>query len=410
MPKRLILFFASYIIMCAVLPAQPVRIMDTLRQLDMENIAVGQKGDTVTAAFETAAYRGVYRGIDAAIRSLVAIPPANTLQLVILDNAIPQLCITLPARLIKAYQSKECSLEDLYRTMDITVSTRHAMKELKGARSYYRSFGQTDLVLYPGVMLANNLRTKLYRYAVELQPALEMQLWKGALIRAQVCLPLVNNEEGKWDCIRPGYLTLSQRFRWGNHWQGDVTAGNFSNDRQGAALSFGYLSSDGRFTLGVTGGVTGFSHLYGSDWKIGEWKRVNGMLKAGYYLPSCNTWFQAEGGRFLYGDYGVRGTLSRYFGEYIVGVYAMYTDHEKNAGFHFSIPLPGSKRPRRNGFRVMLPDYFAFRYDMRSGNSYARRRLGEEYHTEPTSAENARFYQPDYIRYYLIRTINNENN
>ena len=389
--------------------AQPVRVMDTLKRLDMEHIAVGQSKDTITVAFEASSYRGVYHGIDAAIRGLIVLPEVHTLQLVVLDNALPQLCITLPAGLIRAYQAKQYGLAQVYGNMDISVSTHRAMKKLKGAHTHYNSFGQTDLVLYPGIMLANNLRTKLYRYAVEVQPALEIQLWRGALLRAQVCLPLIHNEAGKWNCIRPGYLTFGQRYRLGDHWQGAVTVGNFSNDRQGATLSLGYFSSDGRFTCEAEGGVTGVSHLYGSDWRLGKWKRYNGMLKAGYYIPSCNTLLKAEAGRFLYGDYGVRGTLSRYFGEYIVGVYALCADGEKNAGFHFSIPLPGKKRSRANGFRVMLPDYFAFRYDMRSGNNYARRRLGEEYHTEPTSAENSRFYQPDYVRYYLIRTIEKEN-
>lgn len=410
MQKRLISYVMLSLLVCTMLSAQPVRVMDTLRRLDMENIAVKQNQDTITVAFETSAYRGVYRGIDVAIRGLLTLPEVYTLQLVILDNAVPQLCITLPARLIREYRDKHYGLEEVYRNMDISVSARKAMKELKGVRTYYRTFGQTDLVLYPGIMLANNLKTKLYRYAVQFQPALEVQLWKGALFRAQVYFPLIHNEEGKWDCIRPGYLTFSQRYRVGDHWLGDVTVGNFSNDRQGAAFSWGYISSDGRFTFGAEGGVTGVSHLYGSDWHIGKWKRYNGMLKAGYYLPFCNTLLKAEAGRFLYGDYGVRGTLSRYFGEYIVGIYALYTDGEKNAGFHFSIPLPGKKRSRSNGFRVMLPDYFSFRYDMRSGNSYARRRLGEEYHTEPTSVENSRFFQPDYIRYYLIRTLEKENN
>lgn len=410
MQKRLILYFMFFWLSCLLLSAQPARVMDVLRRLDMENIAVRQRKDTVTVAFETSAYRGVYRGIDVAIRGLMAIPEIHTLQLVVLDNAVPQLCITLPAVLVGEYRTGQCGLAEVYRQMEITVATGKAMKELKGVRTYYRTFGQTDLVLYPGIMLANNLRTKLYRYAVQFQPALEVQLWKGALLRAQVYFPLIHNEAGKWNCIRPGYLTFSQRYRVGEHWQGEVTAGNFSDDRQGAAFSFGYVSSGGRLVLGVEGGITGVSHLYGSDWHIGTWKRYNGMLKAGYYLPCCNTLLQAEAGRFLYGDNGVRGTLSRYFGEYIVGVYALYTDGEKNAGFHFSIPLPGKKRSRKNGFRIMLPDYFSFRYDMRSGNAYARRRLGETYHTEPTSAENSRFYQPDYIRYYLIRTLENENN
>ena len=307
--------------------------------------------------------------------------------------------------MIRAYQQKECSLEDIFRGMEMALSTRKAMEKLKGSVSHYTSFGQTDLVLYPGVFLANNNLNKLYNYAIDIQPALEMQLWKGASIRAQFYFPIVNNVEGMRDEIRPGYLTLRQAFRIGNHWQGAVTAGNFSNERQGAALAFGYFSSGGRFTLGLEGGITGISHFYGDDRWMGKWKRVNGMLKAGYYVPQYNTQIDVEGGRFLYGDNGVRGTLSRYFGEYIVGVYALYADGKTNVGFHFSIPLPGKKRSRWHGMRVMLPPYFAFQYGMRGGGEYVRRRLGESYRTESVSAENARFYQPDYIRCYLIKTV-----
>ena len=39
----------------------------------------------------------------------------------------------------------------------------------------------------------------------------------------------------------------------------------------------------------------------------------------------------------------------------------------------------------------MLPEYFAFQYDMRSGNEYAHRSLGESYTVEPKSAENSHF-------------------
>jgi hypothetical protein len=136
---------------------------------------------------------------------------------------------------------------------------------------------------------------------------------------------------------------------------------------------------------------------------MSKWKRVNGQISVGYYVPEVNTLVKVEGARFIYGDYGVRGTLSRYFGEYIVGIYGMYTDGATNAGFNFSIPLPGKKR-KRHALRVMLPEYFAFQYDMRSGNEYAHRSLGESYSVEPKSAENSHFWQPDYIRYYLIKT------
>lgn len=402
------ILFILVLIYSHPLAAQTIRVADVLRQLEMENISVAQRQDTITAAFEPSAYRGVYPGIATAICHLVKIPEVHTLQLIILDNDLPQLCITLDAGQIQKYQQRMCTMEDIYRTMEMTASTSEAMRALKGTHSRYSSFGQTDLVLYPGIMLVNNDLNRLYRVAVDIQPALEMQLWKGASLRAQACLPLINNEIGKWDCIRPGYLTIRQAFRFGRHWQGYVAGGNFSNDRQGIAASFCYFSADGRLTVGAEGGVTGISHLYSSNWWLGKWKRTNAMLTAGYYIPRCNTQVKVEGGRFLYGDDGVKGTLSRYFGEYIVGVYAMYTDGEKNAGFHFSIPLPGKKRSRRKGMRVMLPENFSFQFDMRGGNEYARRRLGEGYRTEPKAAQDARFYQPDYIRYFLIKTNKQE--
>lgn len=401
--KRIVGIICVFLCGGISLHAQSVRVTGALKELEMENISVVENSDTITAAFETSVYRGAYNGIGIAIRHLVAIPEIQTLRLVVLDNALPQLCITLPAELVEKYHSGGCTLDEVYRNMGMTTSTGTAMRHLKGTKREDSTFGKVDLVLYPGVMLVNNVTYKLYKAALDLQPALEMQLWKGASLRMQVCLPIVNNEDGKWDCVRLGFMTLRQDFRLANHWKGHLTGGNFSDDRLGLAAGVGYFSTNGRWTVEGEGGITGSSHFYGSDWKMSKWKRVNGRLGVGYYVPEVNTQLKVEGARFIYGDYGIRGTLSRYFGEYIVGIYGMYTDGAKNAGFNFSIPLPGKKR-KRHALRVMLPEYFAFQYDMRSGNEYAHRSLGESYNTEPKSAGNSRFWQPDYIRYYLIRT------
>lgn len=163
---------------------------------------------------------------------MAAIPEIPTLQLLILDNALPQLCITIPAELIQKYQSGECSLGEVYRNMGMTTSTRTAVNRLKGIKRKENSFGKVDLVVYPSVMLVNNVTYKLYKAALELQPALEMQLWKGASLRMQVSLPIVSNEDGKWDCVRLGFMTLHQDFRLANHWKGYLAGGSFSNDRQ----------------------------------------------------------------------------------------------------------------------------------------------------------------------------------
>lgn len=403
--KRIVIILSVILYWAPTAYAQSASVGEILKKLEMENILVVEKKDTITAAFETSVYRGTYNGIGIAIRQLIVIPDMPTLQLVILDNALPQLSIILPAQLIRNYQSGRCTLDEVYRQMGMTTSTKTAMYALKGVKRERSSFGKVDLVLYPGVVLVNNVTYKLYKAALDLQPALEMQLWKGASLRMQVVLPIVNNytENDKWDCVHLGYMTLRQDFRLDNHWKGYLTGGNFSNDRQGLSAGIGYFSANGRWTVDGEGGITGSSHFYGSDWKMSKWKRVTGRISVGYYVPQVNTLVKVDGGRYIYGDYGVRGTISRYFGEYIVGVYGMYTDGTKNAGFHFSIPLPGKKR-KRHAVRVMLPEYFGFQYDMRSGNEYAHRSLGESFSTEPKSAENSRFWQPDYIRYYLIRT------
>lgn len=403
--KRIVIILSVILCWGPLAYAQSASVGEILKKLEMENILVVEKKDTITAAFETSVYRGTYNGIGIAIRQLIVIPDMPTLQLVILDNALPQLSIILPAQLIRNYQSGRYTLDEVYRQMGMTTSTKTAMYALKGVKRERSSFGKVDLVLYPGVVLVNNVTYKLYKAALDLQPALEMQLWKGASLRMQVVLPIVNNytENDKWDCVRLGYMTLRQDFRLDNHWKGYLTGGNFSNDRQGLSAGIGYFSANGRWTVDGEGGITGSSHFYGSDWKMSKWKRVTGRISVGYYVPLVNTLVKVDGGRYIYGDYGVRGTISRYFGEYIVGVYGMYTDGTKNAGFHFSIPLPGKKR-KRHAVRVMLPEYFGFQYDMRSGNEYAHRSLGESFSTEPKSAENSRFWQPDYIRYYLIRT------
>ena len=45
-------------------------------------------------------------------------------------------------------------------------------------------------------------------------------------------LPIVSNEDGKWNCVRLGFMALRQDFRLANHWKGYLTGGSFSNDRR----------------------------------------------------------------------------------------------------------------------------------------------------------------------------------
>ena len=57
--KRIVSVTAVFLCGISLLQAQPVRVSETLKELEMENISVVEKRDTITAAFETSAYRGI---------------------------------------------------------------------------------------------------------------------------------------------------------------------------------------------------------------------------------------------------------------------------------------------------------------------------------------------------------------
>ena len=157
----------------------------------------------------------------------------------------------------------------------MTTSTKTAMEALKGTKRESTTFGKVDVVVYPGVMLVNNVTYKLYKAAFESATGCRNATLERCFIEAAGLFYLSSiMSRAKWDCIRPGYLTLRQEFRLDNHWKGYLTGGNFSDDRQGLAAGIGYFSSDGRWTVEGEGGITGSSHLYGNDWGMSKWKRV----------------------------------------------------------------------------------------------------------------------------------------
>ena len=235
----------------------------------------------------------------------------------------------------------------------------------------------------------------------------EMALWKGAELTAQVVFPVATNLKGQYKKIRPGVIALSQEFCFGKGFLGRVTAGNFTNNRMGAQAEMKYRTANGRLELGAMAGATVQSVLTDDEgWYISRKLRMNAALKASVYEPRFNLQFDLQAARYLYGDYGVRGDCTRHFGEYAIGVYGMYTDGEINGGFHFAIPLPGKKWSRNRGIRVRQADYFAMEYSMESWGRYADEKMGETYRTRPDENRSNRFFQPEYIRYFLIKEAN----
>lgn len=391
--------------MTASLHAQ---VAEKLQQLGMENIRTASVNGNTIVAFENNVYRGTYRGIGKAIIAALEGMNNGELQMVVLDNNIPQLCITLPEKLITEYKEKQITIAQVYQQMGISYDTEEAMRMLKKThKTINSSAGKVDVVVYPEVKLENSSFDRLYTYYVNLAPAVEMALWKGAELTAQVIFPIATNLKGQYEKIRPGVIALAQEFYFGKGFLGRVAAGNFTNNRMGVQAEMKYRTANGRLELGAMAGSSVQSIITNNEgWYINRKQRINAAIKASVYEPHFNLQFDLQASRYLYGDYGVRGDCTRHFGEYAIGVYGMYTDGEINGGFHFAIPLPGKKWRRNRGIRIRPADYFAMEYSMTSWGRYVDEKMGQTYKTRPDENRSSHFFQPEYIRYFLIKEAN----
>ena len=171
---------------CSISATVDAQVTESLKAIGMENIRCAQTPGMTTVSFENNVYRSTYTGVGKAIDTCLRSKTEGDLQLVVLENRIPRLCINLPDTLTEAYRNGEISLIQVYQQMGITVDTDAAMKALKNAgQEEAPSAWKMDLVIYPDLFLENNTFDELYTYAINLNPAVEMALWKGGKMTAR---------------------------------------------------------------------------------------------------------------------------------------------------------------------------------------------------------------------------------
>ena len=398
----------SAILLLSLFPSKPLLAgnwSSTLKQLGMENIREVEQEGACYLSWEDPVYRGTYRGLGEVIR-LITDQEAERKDffLILQENRIPQILVHLPGIALEQYRRQEIGWQKLIHSVEITYDTDEATQVLKRAKETEKSSaGRVDFVLYPQLTLRNAWLDKIYGASVNIAPAVEVALWKGARFTGQVIFPVWNNMDGEVDYIRAGMLTLRQDIRLPKRWMASVTVGNFNQQRIGADIKINWRTADDRWLLGVRGGLTGASVFYGGKWQVSRWERLSGAAYVRYVEPRYNLEMELTGERYIYGDYGVRADCVRYFGEISIGLFAMYSGGEVNGGFSFSVPMPRKKRAARKYFRIRLPEYWEISYEAQSGNAYAERRLGRRYRTAPEESRSTTFYNPDFIRDQLLR-------
>lgn len=370
-----------------------------LVSLGFENVKVKKQGNILYAAIEDNIYRGSYRGLGVAIESLITQQDNtqnDTLILVALENLIPRITLTA-----------------IHSVNGWNINTEYggekAMKNLKHVKKTNNSLGKVDIVVHPRVTMTNYIYSQTWEAAIDLAPSIEVDLWKGAKATVQVALPIWNNyvRDNSYGCVRPGYMTLSQKLLSNNKFDATISAGIFSQNRNGVDLR-GMFHINKSLDLGFIAGYTGGWYVESGKWNFCELDKLNYCIKADYYEHYSNCQIQLMAGQFVYGDMGARIDISRHLAEFNLGVFGTLSKGETDTGFFLSIPLGTRKMPKHRYARVRLPESFSWEHNMFNYGKYLKNHQGVSYKTASNQDNGDKYWQPQYIKEYVVKYLNGQ--
>lgn len=405
--KRIIALLST---ICFIVNANG-QIADKLVSVGFENVRVLSEGGTTYVSWEDNRYRSTYTGISSALRTILdETDTCNNIEYIVTRADIPQLHLAVRSSDVSAYKKGSIDFVELVENMIIDTSTDEPWRKLSSSKSQNSSSWKADFVIYPQLGLDNSSLDELYLYFVNLAPAMEMELWKGAKFTVQAIVPLATNMDGFYSKIRPGYITLSQEFDLKSGFKLNLTGGNFNSNRAGGILDLKWHNKNGRFSIGARAGLTVQSIVTSQKgWTFSKNWKPSGSIYADYYIPYFNTDVKAQYIRYLSGYNGARADITRHFGEYTIGLYAMYVkcddaDNNFNAGFNFSIPLPGKKYMKNRGARIRAARNWGMEYSIKAiWNREGLVDVAKNVKPSVNEGDAGMYLQPDYIRHFIIR-------
>lgn len=378
--------------------AQKNTLTDELIKFGFENIRISELHDTTYIAYENIAYRNEVDGLLRIMSLLVNSKVNNTVVLILLDKKVPQVSIEIPQYIMhKAIENRRFEKADA-DNFKCNTAALPFYRHLKDVKQYASSTGRIDLVFYPHIKIENVTFDKIWETQIGIDPAIQMQLWKGGHFTGQVKIPIYNDvldKEGKY--FRTGIIALTQDFALPKGWNIHLGAGLFSNNRQGITGGITYKTPKGEIEASVNMGYTGAIYWDNGKCSVYNWSKVNALASLSYFPDWQGLELKLQGGRYVYGDYGARFEIIRRFKNVGIGLFASYMDSDGSCGFNFSVPV-GLKYYKRKGFmRVMPANYYRFEFNEKVGGKYDRKRVGWSYTDAPDENLIENCFNPQYL-------------
>ena len=345
------------------------RIEESLYRAGFENVRHISKPGKEILFIENKAYTNNQKAIIAAREEIQLLKEefqSDNVDVIFMDEKIP---------ILRMYTTLPSEGDDLIWKSDFMLEEGvHEINSINGDKFEYESAGKVSLNFYPIFRFKNSRLDVMYLLQFNINPTLEVSLWRGAKATAQVIFPVVNDysvEEGK---IRPGFLTLSQQLRLPYNIYSMITVGNFNMFRGGVDLKL-YKSLTKKIGVFAQMSYTAYSVPMFDDWLYSNFNTLTWKVGANYVYKPLKMILSASVGKYLGNDISVRGEVTRYFKNAAVGFYVQsmdIPDYPINGGFFFAISIPPYKHNRNKFVRVSAGDYFPLEYIARPYTQHGR--------------------------------------
>ena len=371
---------------------------EELAKLGFENVRWAESENERIYTIENSAYKIQEVGVAKAIEVIqeYGLPSNKRCKVIITRQELPEMALT--------YEPKKLGTDKVH-VSDWTASYElgNSWKEVKEEKTKNSSRYKVDLLIYPQFSFQNMDITKVYQIMLTINPALEVSLWPGMKLTGQVILPLIVDTKGYaaysplYKKVRPGYITLAQRFRLPFNIKGKATIGFFNMDQYGTDIQLFRPFKDERFAIQARLGYTGWGYWDGFSCKYNGEYQWTWSVGGSFYWPRYDVQFSLKAEQYLMGEKGIRFDMVRHFKYATVGFYAMKAEEaNSNGGFLFQIALPSFKQKRHKYIpRVNTSQNIGIMYNAGNERYYYRQhrvetseKLMEENGFNPTYIEN----------------------
>lgn len=364
---------------------------EELVRLGFENVRWTENETERIYSIENSAYKIQEAGIAKAVQTIQALglPDNKRCKIIVTRQEIPEMSLT--------YEPSGKDTAQWEASYDLGNSWKDVRKKKKKNSSRYK----VDIVVYPSFSFQNMDITKVYQVMLSLNPAIEVSLWPGMKLTGQVILPLIVDTQGYaaysplYKKVRPGFITLAQRFRLPFNIKSKATVGLFNQDQYGLDLQLFRPFKDERFSIEAQVGYTGWGYWDGFALKYNDQYQWTWSVGGNFFWPRYDVQFSLKAQQYLLGERGVRFDMVRHFKYASVGFYAMKSkEANSNGGFLFQVALPPYKLKRHKYIpRISSSTNMGIMYNAGNERVYYRQHRVET--SDKLMEENG--YNPIYI-------------